>query len=493
MEWNSVPYSLLDALAPFHVILGVDSPDVQASSRLRRMAGSDTPSLLLVRPFAAPIDGPLLDELTGMVLFFELEALPGRQFKGQAIRFDQRIMLVGVPLLRSIADLERFGMVTGDLPLHDATGDLLLAFEATHISLRQAAESQEMSRVARRSQEWLLQAKQQADELARLQADFIDNVSHEMKTPLNAIIGFAHLLQQPVAEDDRRRYAEGIDTAGNRLMAIINDVLDFSANGQDALPLQVVTFDLRTLCHEIGQLWAPKAASRGLAWNVENTAEPVLLMGDPWRVAQLLGYLLSNALKFTEQGAVSVLVTAKRGGNEGWLIRFTVTDTGPGMDEMQIRRLFMPFSQADASATRKQGGTGIGLAVCKRVVTRMKGQIDLQSSPGRGTHIWIELPFEEAPAGDSSSCVTLKLSSTDPAVMPDLISSALRSPVSGPAMDDEWYRLRSMLSGGDPEAPGYLRQRPGLLERLPPQARNVFADAVDRYDFDAALRFLDDV
>ncbi len=512
MEWNSVPYSLLDALAPFHAIFGVDTSQVQVSARLTRMAGTETPAFRLVRPFASPIDGPLLNELTGMVLFFELESLPGRQFKGQAIRFDTRLMLVGVPLLRSIADLERFGMVTGDLPLHDATGDLLLAFEANNISLRQAAESQELSRIARRSQEWLLQAKQQADELARLQADFIDNVSHEMKTPLNAIIGFTHLLRQPVTQDEHQRYVEGIGTAGNRLMSIINDVLDFSADGQDARPLQIVTFDLRALCQEISLLWAPKAAARGLDWHVENTVEPVLLMGDPWRVAQLLGYLLSNAVKFTEHGSVSLLVTARQDADDSLLLRFTVIDTGPGMDDAQVGRLFTPFQQADASATRKQGGAGIGLAVCKRIVTRMNGRIDLHSLPGRGTRIWIELPFATVPASEASACIALTLSAADVAAslgtLPSTAAtaSAATAPAASipatrpqamsgasPAHEAEWSVLCDMLSGGDPDAPGYLHARPALLARLPEQARRPFADAVARYDFDAALRYLDGV
>jgi signal transduction histidine kinase len=500
--WDRIPYSLLDALAPFHAIFAVDHPHRQVSSRLRRIAGVEYPEVLLVRPFAAPVNGKLLDELTGMVLFFELDAMPGRQFKGQAIRFEDRIMLVGVPLLRSIADLERFGMVTADLPLHDATGDLLLAFEATQISLRQAAESQEVSRLSRRSQEWLLQAKQQADETARLQADFINNVSHEMKTPLNAIIGFSHLLAQPCEDAEHKRYVEGISVAGSRLMSIINDVLDFSVNGHDATPLQVVTFSLQDLCHEIGQLWGPKVLAKGLGWHLENTVAPVLLMGDPWRVAQLLGYLLSNALKFTERGTIGLLVTAREHDNGDRLLRFSVSDTGPGMEQDQVGRLLMPFRQADGSSSRKQGGTGLGLAVCKRIVTRMNGRIELQSTSGRGTNASIELPFAVVPRNERPECAELRLAEVEsvmtatslPGFAGDVAPASGTTDAGGTVSTGrvaDMGTLRLMLSDGDAEAPGYLHRHADLLSQLPAGSRLSFADAVARYDFDEALRILD--
>ncbi len=271
------------------------------------------------------------------------------------------------------------------------TTDLKGRIDAANRDLRKAIENAK-------------QLAQQAQAANDAKSQFLASMSHEIRTPMNAIIGVTGLLLDTPLEPRQRQYGETVRSAGESLLSLINDILDYSKIEAGKMELELIDFEPRVLASEAIEILRVKAREKGLRLDcMLSTDVPERLQGDPGRLRQILLNLAGNAIKFTAKGSVTLMVSVDEADDQRSVVRFRIQDTGIGIPANRLDRLFQSFSQVDASTTRKYGGTGLGLAICKRLVDAMKGEIGVISHEGSGSEFWFTVPLTIAKPSAASS------------------------------------------------------------------------------------------
>jgi len=302
------------------------------------------------------------------------------------------------PLGRMTNLMQRFatGQLGGQIPFvmrNDEVGRMAqaLAVFRDHAIERRNAELA----LHRRTEELgalnkdLLKARDAAESANRIKSEFLASMSHEIRTPMNGIVGMVHVLMATPMPADQRDKLTTLANAASTLLNILNDILDISKIEAGRLELDVAPFLPRRMLDDMVALWRPTALNKGLGLRSHvDPGVPAVMMGDANRIGQIVANYLGNAIKFTERGTVTVRLSGEPSGEGSYRLRVTVTDTGIGIAQDTIPKLFQKFSQADNSTTRKFGGTGLGLAICRELAQLMGGDVGVDSTPDHGSSFW---------------------------------------------------------------------------------------------------------
>ncbi|KAA8980340.1 ATP-binding protein [Halospina sp. K52047b] len=387
---------LLLVAEDMEALLSSRKREEQAASEVRRLAlvarKTDNPVIITdaedhiewVNPSFESLTGYPLDEVRGLR---PGDFLQGPDTDEQARRRLAIAIANGEPVRQEILNYSRQGHTYWlDLdiqPVHD-DGGRLVNFVAVQTDITRRKELEHRLR----------QAKEDADRSNQAKSQFLANISHELRTPLNGIIGISELLQRDQKRPDAEEQLSTLKDSANGLLEIINDLLDLSKIEARSLELELRPFDLDRMLRNLDNLFRPQAEGKGvtLHFDIEEQV-PRHLHGDEQRLRQVLMNLLGNALKFTQQGTVTLAIDSRASFGDTCNLAFRITDSGPGIEPSARDRIFEPFGQADASLARRYGGTGLGLTICQRLVELMGGSIQVESEEGQGATFSFVLPL----------------------------------------------------------------------------------------------------
>jgi PAS domain S-box-containing protein len=333
-------------------------------------------------------------------------------------------------------------------PVRDPVSGNITGYGAvkTDITRRRQLEQE-----LKRSYKEVLLLKQQAESANRMKSFFLANMSHDIRTPLNGILGFADLLLKQDLEEKTREYVKKIISSGQTLMALLSDILDFSKIEAGQLDIQAGTFELKLFLSDLESMFEAQFKDKGLEFHIQPPPEGVeYIHHDKWRLHQVLMNLLSNGLKFTETGSVTLDVSMD--GDE--ILLFRVSDTGPGIPSDYIHEVFNPFSQVKSHSVQHKKGTGLGLAICKNLVTLMGGQISLESKVGEGSTFFVRLPLnsrDTLPPEKNTDTCDIPPFELDKDIFPSTILIAEDNPVNKELLEEQLreYGFTSLLFAAD--------------------------------------------
>jgi signal transduction histidine kinase/ActR/RegA family two-component response regulator len=390
------------AAFPFHVILDQELRVVQMGHALRKcctdlFAGTSWhESFEVVKPDLAAI---AFDELCRhpASVFLIRHRRSGLKLRGQMMQdgAPPRLFFLGSPWVTDLNELRRFKLDIKDYPLHDASADFLFMLRSRDMAMNDAKRMAD--KLQQHSVE-LRRAKRVAEQASQSKSRFLATMSHEIRTPMNGIIAMADLMLRSTLDGEAREQLQVINTSANALMVLLDDILDFSKIEAGMMDLVEVDMSPHQLVREVSDLFAQTALTRQLM--LETTiagSVPKWVRGDPNRIRQVLINLVGNALKFTAEGSVTVsLDTAGTDAAGRVVLRLAVVDTGIGIAESDLKNIFDPFVQIDSSLSRRYGGSGLGLGICKRLVALMRGELGVTSEIGKGSNFWFTIPVVAA-------------------------------------------------------------------------------------------------